>query len=248
VPHLDIPAQRPTAQSREVSPRSESGSDNIASSYLVISGGTGCNAICAAFANNACYVLPVSDNGGSSSEVIRVLGGPSIGDIRSRLVRLIPPAPPGTPLDALRILLAHRLPSGADAEPAAREEWRSIVEGKSNLWAGIPQDRKETIRGFLVYFESEILRRAHKNFSFVNGSIGNFLLASAQSFFLSLPSAIFLFSSITNSQANIIPVITTNHVVTIAAELVSVLVSLILYLSIHPFSPGDEWNAPYWAV
>ncbi len=47
-------------------------------SYLVISGGTGCNAICAAFAH-ACYVLPVSDDGGSSSEIIRVLGGPSIG-------------------------------------------------------------------------------------------------------------------------------------------------------------------------
>lgn len=48
---------------------------------LVISGGTGCNAICSAFgrANNAAYVLPVSDDGGSSSEIIRVIGGPSIG-------------------------------------------------------------------------------------------------------------------------------------------------------------------------
>jgi len=141
------------------------------------------------------------------------------GDIRSRLVRLIPPAPAGTPLDALRTLLAHRLPAGNDGERAARDEWRSIVEGRSSLWTGIPEDRKETIRGFLVYFEGEILRRAHKNFSFVNGSIGNFLLAAAQAFFRSLPSAIFLFSSITNSQANIIPAIATNHTVTIAAEL-----------------------------
>ena len=69
------------------------------------------------------------------------------GDIRSRLVRLIPPAPTGTPLDALRTLLAHRLPSGNDAERAARDEWRSIVEGRSSLWTGIPEDRKETIRG-----------------------------------------------------------------------------------------------------
>ena len=44
----------------------------------VISGGTGCNSICSAF-GDACYVLPVSDDGGSSSEIIRVLGGPSIG-------------------------------------------------------------------------------------------------------------------------------------------------------------------------
>jgi len=44
-------------------------------------------------------------------------------------------------------------------------------------------------------------------------------LAAAQGFFRSLPSAIFLFSAITNSQANILPVIVTNHTVTIAAAL-----------------------------
>ncbi len=41
-------------------------------SFIVISGGTGCNSICSAF-GDACYVLPVSDDGGSSSEIIRVL-------------------------------------------------------------------------------------------------------------------------------------------------------------------------------
>ncbi|KZT08962.1 UPF0052-domain-containing protein [Laetiporus sulphureus 93-53] len=186
-------------------------------SFLVISGGTGCNSICSAF-GNACYVLPVSDDGGSSSEIIRVLGGPSIGDIRSRLVRLIPSAPTNSPLDRIRNLLAYRLPAHS-SEREARDEWRDIVEGRSHLWQGIPNDRKEMIRGFLVHFESEVLKRAHKNFSFVNGSIGNYFLSAAQTFFRSLPSAIFLFSSITNSQANILPVIVTNHTVTIAAEL-----------------------------
>jgi hypothetical protein len=47
-------------------------------SFLVVSGGTGCNSICSAF-GNATYVLPVSDDGGSSSEIIRVIGGPSVG-------------------------------------------------------------------------------------------------------------------------------------------------------------------------
>lgn len=54
-------------------------------SFVVISGGTGGNAICSAF-GNASYILPVSDDGGSSSEIIRVLGGPSIGDIRAILL------------------------------------------------------------------------------------------------------------------------------------------------------------------
>ncbi|OJT11583.1 hypothetical protein TRAPUB_11892 [Trametes pubescens] len=140
------------------------------------------------------------------------------GDIRSRLVRLIPPANASSPLDSIRNFLAYRLPAHY-TEREAREEWRDIVEGRSKLWSGIPADRKEMIRGFLVHFESEILKRAHKNFSFVNGSIGNYFLSAAQAFFRSLPSAIFLFSSITNSQANILPVIVTNHTVTIAAEL-----------------------------
>ncbi|EAU92930.2 hypothetical protein CC1G_03717 [Coprinopsis cinerea okayama7 len=186
-------------------------------SYIIISGGTGGNSICSSFAD-ACFVLPVSDDGGSSSEIIRVLGGPSVGDIRSRLVRLIPQAPPSSPLDAIRNLLAHRLPSKCSYKEA-REEWRDIVEGRSPLWRGIPNDRKETIRGFLVSFESELLKRAHKNFDFRNGSIGNYFIAAAQNFFRSLPSAIFLFSSITNSQAHILPVIVTNHTVTLAAEL-----------------------------
>ncbi|KAL1741960.1 hypothetical protein HDZ31DRAFT_44314 [Schizophyllum fasciatum] len=191
-------------------------------SFVVISGGTGGNAICAAFARSpTSHVLPVSDDGGSSSEIIRVLGGPSIGDIRSRLVRLIPACPPGSPLDAIRNLLSYRLPTTL-SEREARDQWRDIVEGSSHLWDGIPGDRKETIRGFLVYFESELLRRAQKKFSFVNGSIGNYFLAAAQNFFRSLPSAIFLFSSITNSSGSpnaLLPAIVTNHTVTIAAEL-----------------------------
>ncbi|OCB89249.1 UPF0052-domain-containing protein [Sanghuangporus baumii] len=195
-------------QRREVSPFP---------SVLVISGGTGCNSICSAF-RDACYVLPVSDDGGSSSEIIRVLGGPSIGDIRSRLIRLIPASPEGSPLDRIRHLLAYRL-RAESTEREARDEWRDIVEGRSPLWTGIPLDRKEVIRGFLVYFESEVLRRAQKNFSFRNGSVGNYFLAAARIFFRSLPSAIFLFSSITNSQANIVPVLVTNHTVTIGAEL-----------------------------
>ncbi|KAI0932876.1 hypothetical protein AcW1_000131 [Taiwanofungus camphoratus] len=223
---FDLPAQSerkpghlapspPTMYTGELSDTSNFKQDSP--SFLVISGGTGCNSICSAF-GNACYVLPVSDDGGSSSEIIRVLGGPSIGDIRSRLVRLIPAAPPSSPLDCIRNLLAYRLP-GHRSEREARDEWRDIVEGRSQLWSGIPNDRKEMVRGFLVYFESEVLKRAHKNFSFVNGSIGNYFLSAAQTFFRSLPSAIFLFSSITNSQANILPVIVTNHTVTIAAEL-----------------------------
>ena len=53
------------------------------------------------------HVLPVTDDGGSTAEIVRVLGGPAVGDIRSRLLRLAP----GTTREAraVRRLLGHRL-------------------------------------------------------------------------------------------------------------------------------------------
>lgn len=37
------------------------------------------------------YVIGISDNGGSTSEILRVFGGPGIGDVRSRLAPLFTP-------------------------------------------------------------------------------------------------------------------------------------------------------------
>lgn len=51
-------------------------------SYLIISGGTGANSFASAFGPSPAFVLPVSDDGGSSAEILRCFGGPSIGDIR----------------------------------------------------------------------------------------------------------------------------------------------------------------------
>lgn len=50
----------------------------------------------------------------------------------------------------------------------------------NRLWKEISVEKKETIRGFLVAFNSEILKRAHKHFNFRNGSIGNFFLTGAR--------------------------------------------------------------------
>lgn len=49
---------------------------------MIISGGTGANSIASAFGPSPAFVLPVSDDGGSSAEILRCFGGPSIGDIR----------------------------------------------------------------------------------------------------------------------------------------------------------------------
>lgn len=200
-------------------------------SVVVISGGSGYNDL-VGVTPGATFVMPISDNGGSSSEIIRVLGGPSLGDLRSRLVRLIPistdrskdsPAPASN--DALHALLSYRLPTQGRSKDI-KQEWMDILEGRHRLWRGIEAERKECVRGFLVYFESEILRRAHRNFNFRGGSIGNFFLAAAQKFFRSIQSAIFLFSATTlintiPGVGRVLPVINTNHTATIAATLQS---------------------------
>jgi hypothetical protein len=58
---------------------------------VVFSGGSAANNLVDVFGTLAeskncslTYVLPISDNGGSSSELIRVFGGPGIGDLRSK--------------------------------------------------------------------------------------------------------------------------------------------------------------------
>ncbi len=59
---------------------------------IIFSGGSAANSLVDTFnevieSNNysLSYVIPISDNGGSSSELIRVFGGPGIGDVRSML-------------------------------------------------------------------------------------------------------------------------------------------------------------------
>ena len=72
--------------------------------------------------------MGISDNGGSTSEILRVLDGPAIGDIRSRLIRLIKPDASDVGRKAIQELLGYRLPGHGD-ENAIKNEWVEIVEG-----------------------------------------------------------------------------------------------------------------------
>ncbi|KAI8877016.1 UPF0052-domain-containing protein [Backusella circina FSU 941] len=191
-------------------------------SYVVFSGGSACNSLVNAFqtiTSKVSYILAISDNGGSTSELLRVLGGPSIGDLRSRLIHLINTEDSEERI-AIKELLNYRLSEGLD-ENIVRDEWTEIVEGRHGLWDNIAIEKKETIRGFLVLFNFEILKRAHKHFNFRNGSVGNFFLTGARVFFSSLEAAIFLFASITaiREPTYVLPVINTNQTASIAALL-----------------------------
>jgi len=174
---------------------------------VIFSGGTALNHLCGAFkkiTTHISYIIPVSDSGGSTAEIIRVLGGPAIGDIRSRIVRLADDSTEEA--QAVQNLLLHRLPM---ENQTAKNEWYSIVEGSHFLWGRISEPYKETIRSFLIHFNSEILKQANRNFDWGNGSIGNFFFTGARIFFNSLEAAIFWFSRVSGipTDSRVIPII-----------------------------------------
>jgi hypothetical protein len=51
-------------------------------------------------------------------------------------------------------LLSHRIPWDV-SDRQAKDLWREVVEGSSELWDGVPSERREIIHKFLVIFESE---------------------------------------------------------------------------------------------
>ncbi|CAN3357864.1 hypothetical protein DICA3_C15368 [Diutina catenulata] len=190
----------------------------------VFSGGTATNELVGLFAHitsHVNYVIPISDNGGSTSELIRVIGGPAIGDIRSRLTRLIPDEQA-----SLRNLLSYRL-SRDNVE--AKAQWNDIVEGTHPIWLGVRPSSKELIRSFFIHVNVELLKRSRpptaanssKSFRYELANVGNLFISGVRLFTGSLDAAIELFSRITGipPQTEVLPCINTNFSYHISALL-----------------------------
>ena len=191
---------------------------------VVIGGGTATNSLVRLFSSltsDVCYVLPISDNGGSSSELMRVIGGPAIGDIRSRINRLLQAYNTNnddvdtqwksSQLKALHTLFSYRLPNSSGD---SRKEWDQIVDGNHSLWAGIESQVKELIRPFFININVELLKRFRpgREFKFEKASIGNLFLTGSRLFCGSLDSAIELMLRITmiSQSIMVLPVLNTN--------------------------------------
>lgn len=185
-PTTDRTAPAPLIPGAESVPAHSGGPGTRGGPRLVVfSGGTAFNTVASSLSTlstRVAHVLPVSDDGGSTAEIVRVLGGPAVGDIRSRCLRLADTRDAESL--AVARLLAHRLP-GTSAG-AAKAEWYEIVEGDHALWEGVSEPYKHTIRAFLVHFQANILRHSSERFDFRNGSVGNFFFAGARIFFRSL--------------------------------------------------------------
>ncbi|KAI1326266.1 UPF0052-domain-containing protein [Xylariaceae sp. FL0255] len=194
---------------------------------VVFGGGTATNSLVDVFEklreSRNCllsYIIPISDNGGSSSELIRVFGGPGIGDIRSRLVRLIPDSDTDAERASIKELFNHRLSSDPQQ---ARSEWLDIVEGRHRLWGNISSEKRELIRSIFNLMNLEIVKRNRPSsvFNFAKASIGNLFLTGARLFTGSLESAVYLLSTICTipSTVSTLPAITSNFTHHISAGL-----------------------------
>ncbi|KAF2004304.1 UPF0052-domain-containing protein [Amniculicola lignicola CBS 123094] len=215
---------------------------------VVFSGGSAANNLVDVFKtvreNKKCplsYIIPISDNGGSSSELIRVFGGPGIGDVRSRLVRLIPDDPDHDDSEkaAIKIFFNHRLPKD---KYEAKKEWLQIVEADHALWDNFSTAKKELIRSFLnlVNFEIQKRVRPSSTFDFSAASIGNLFLTGARLFSGSFESAIYLLSSICSvpSHTSVVPAINTNFTHHISAGLTNGTVITGQNSISHPTAPS----------
>ncbi|AET37546.1 uncharacterized protein Ecym_1308 [Eremothecium cymbalariae DBVPG len=210
---------------------------------VVLGGGTATNLLVPCFdevASSLTYILPISDNGGSTSEILRVIGGPAIGDIRSRLVRVI-----NDPF--LIQVLSYRLPKDG---AVAKVEWNDIVEGSHAIWSGVPGPLRECVRPFLAHIQSELLKRSKisKPFQFGKASIGNLFLTGARLFLGSLDAAIELVLRIGRcaSTVSVVPCINSNHMYHISALLENDMIITGQSQISHPSIPfSDRFSASF---
>ncbi|KAJ3243775.1 hypothetical protein HDU77_010262 [Chytriomyces hyalinus] len=197
-------------------------------SILLFSGGSAVSAfvpMLQGLTEDICYVMPVSDDGGSTSEIVKVVGGPGIGDIRSRLLGLADTSTPEG--KAVHKFLAHRLPSYSSPNVystcPAKAEWLSILEGNHMLWNDIPVSHQYSMRAFLFQFNDKVLKQtcgthifsmseSNPGFDFRGASIGNIFLTGCRLFFHSLEAAIFQFAKTVGCPVptHVLPIISTN--------------------------------------
>ena len=187
---------------------------------VVFSGGTATNSLTPCFTNIAnipgsevTYVLPISDNGGSTSEILRILGGPAIGDIRSRIIRIMED-------ESLSKLFGYRL---SDDPKKAKQEWNKLVEGSHLIWKEVPIEVKEMCRAFIIHIQAELLKKSKNSnsFQFEKASVGNMFMTGSRLFLGSLDASIELLMRIGRCNPNtfVIPCINTNHTHHISALL-----------------------------
>lgn len=155
----------------------------------VISGGSACNHVVddlLAWTRDVSFILPITDDGGSTREILRVFGGPSVGDFRSRLTKLLRFHTPDG-VSAVADLLEHRL-SGHPCK--AQEEFNELADGSSSRYQGIPADWQASMREALLTCSRVTDLEPQLRFNFRGACVGNLVLTGMRLATESFPEAI----------------------------------------------------------
>ena len=167
---------------------------------LFFSGGSALNGLCKTlqyYTHNSIHLVTPFDSGGSSAELRRAFGMPSIGDLRSRLMALADESVLGHP--EVYQLFTYRFPKDADNQDL-RTRLEAMAEGRSDLMSDITNPMRRLIRNQLGYFFAAM----PDNFDLRGASIGNLILAGG---YLNnhqhLDPIIFLFSKLVNVQGTV---------------------------------------------
>lgn len=209
----------------------------ISTPLTVFKGGTAFNTFLENFKKkfpHTAYIVPITDDGGSSREIRRVFGGPSIGDLRSTLTRLSEEKT--IEEHAVKKLLEYRLPN----DEIAAMEWQALLENRHQLYDSISSKYKELIRYFLCQFEAQRLLRISHQFKLQHGSIGNFFFSGARMALGSLETAIFLYSSTAqiSTHTTVLPIIDSNDELGIGVKFENEEIILGQHLISHPNCEG----------
>lgn len=187
---------------------------------ILFTGGTAANAYTEALnkrTSNLTYIIPISDNGGSSGEIQSYIGGPAIGDIRSRIIRLAEESP-------MKTLLQYRLPSTKEEEDPFTT-WNDILYMKHPIWKEVPTKFRHIIRAGLNTFNATLQTKADisRQFDFTSGAIGNFFFSGERLHFGSLSATIEIFKHVLGINKNtlVIPVVDVNKRLTIGIKMIN---------------------------
>jgi 2-phospho-L-lactate transferase/gluconeogenesis factor (CofD/UPF0052 family) len=218
--------------------------------YIVVfRGGSGARSLSEAIypvTHHVCYILPVTDNGGSTRPILDILGGPAIGDIRNALTELLKwRNHDNQEKMAIAELFNYRLGkdddetlknflhsknmleqqvaeitskirSGNDNQVRSFNEYNHFLNGDHPLLNDFTSDR----RGLLLREFREVYNAlVGKNFDFVGASLGNLFLSGVRLGTGSLSSAILHFREMANIKEEVLPIIDSNKQISIAAEL-----------------------------
>ena len=212
--------RRKLSRVREAIFRESTRNEAMQPSLVIFTGGSAFNPTAASLRqlghHHVAYVVPTTDDGGSSAQILKYFGGPAIGDLRSRLLRLASEST--SEARAIKDLLQHRLPSSESTttNELALNEWREILSGIHPKWKRtISGEFKCTVLRFLQYFDDAVAKKIQESttsssssssssspppplgpFDWRNGSIGNFFFTGARLFFGSLNAAIFWWSRV----------------------------------------------------